>query len=155
MVCHERQKAKVHGHGGRVRVDQAERRVGALYAVEDLVKVLCKHVLRNRLAVDLDAFADLDQVRRGEEADFKRARCVDLTQDAADEGASRAFALGAGDMDDVEAVEVVDAVAQLFDKRLKLGNAELVEPSARLFDLFDDFVVGLQAVEVVDGGLEQ
>ena len=55
-------------------------------------------VFRNQLAVDLNPFAERNQMRRGEQPDAQSRRAIN----AFEHGAGRAFAVGAGDVDEAE-----------------------------------------------------
>jgi hypothetical protein len=57
-------------------------------------------VLANPPAVDLDPFAERNQVRRGEQPDAQAGRAINAFQ----HGAGRALAIGAGDVDETEPV---------------------------------------------------
>ena len=54
----------------------------------------------NELAIDLDAFGEGDEVRRGEQPDAQAGRAID----AFEHGAGGTFAVGAGDVDEFEFV---------------------------------------------------
>ena len=53
---------------------------------------------RNQLPVDLNSFAERNQMRRGEQPDAQSRRAINAFQ----HGAGRAFAVGAGDVDEAE-----------------------------------------------------
>jgi len=115
--------------------------------------------------VDADALAHGDEVGRGEEAGLarERARGAVGREDRGDVGAGCAFALGAGDVDDVEAGEVTWlGVVRKGDEegggRGRYGVADALQGGESVFvvggaglhaggaALLDDFELGLEAV---------
>lgn len=72
--------------------------------VPHLEKVLRKHVLLERLAIDPDAFSDGDEVGRGVEADTRRRRY--RTENGRGEGRRRAFSLRSCDVQHVHSIEI-------------------------------------------------
>jgi len=84
-------------------------------------------VLANPPAVDLDPFAERNQVWRGEQPDALAGRTIDAFQ----HGAGRAFAIGAGDMDEAEPVlRVARQRCQLkcvFEAKLRTEQTQAVE----------------------------
>ena len=89
-------------------------------------------VLRNHLATQANAFTKSDEVRGGEQtgAIFLRAT------DRIDHGANRAFAVGAGDMNDARAgqidMQLVDQPPDVFQSELDAEALKAVEPGERL-----------------------
>lgn len=70
MERHERQVAEVHGFRAGPRGVLAARDGGGFKSVPCLEEVACELRLGERRVVDLDAFADEAEVRRGVEADL-------------------------------------------------------------------------------------
>lgn len=89
----------------------------------------------DELAIDLDAFGEGDEVRRGVEAGFVAGVAVDRFE----HGAGGAFAIGAGDVDEFEFVLRVANSACEQEGAFEAGlGAELLE----LVEEFDCFGVG-------------
>src|SRR5205814_792869 len=86
-------------------------------------------------AVDPDALAEVDQVRRGEEPGAESG----LAQHALDHRAGRALAVGAGDMDRAEAAL---RIAERPEQGARAVEAQLVAPA-------------LQAIERLEPALER
>ncbi|KAF4504331.1 hypothetical protein G6O67_008493 [Ophiocordyceps sinensis] len=124
VPAQERQEAAVlgpraegHGVGGRRRGPQA---------VPDVEEVLGEEFLGDGRRVDADALADGYEVRRDEEADLAGAALgvAVLGEDGVDKGAGAAFALCAGNVDDVKAIDA----RRLFPSAHALEHGETISP---------------------------
>ena len=89
-------------------------------------------VLANPPAVDLDPFAERNQVWRGEQPDAQAGRAIDAFQ----HGTRRALAIGAGDVDEAEPVL---RLARQRRKLERVSQSELRAEQTQVKEKLDGF----------------
>lgn len=106
MPAHQCQEAGINGP--RAQGGIPGRGGGRAERVPDLEEVAGEQGLGDGSRVDADTLAHGDEVRRDEEARPARAAAAALVlrQDGIDKGARAAFAFGAGDVHDVEPIQI-------------------------------------------------